>query len=73
MDSNKKKSCLTQLLQNDDPILNLVEGKNVDVVYPDFAKAFYKVGPGILCHKLKQLGIGGKVGTWIHNFLSDRT
>jgi hypothetical protein len=69
-----KRSCLTQLLENYDTILNLVEeGKNVDVVYLDFAKAFDKVDHGILCHKLKQLGIGGKVGTWIHNFLSDRT
>ena len=59
---------------NYNPILNLVEvGKNVDVVYLDSAEAFDEVDHGILCHKLKQLGIGGKVGTWIHNFLSDRT
>ena len=44
--------------------MNLVEeGKNVDVVYLDFAKAFDKVDHGILCHKLKHLGNGGKVGT----------
>jgi len=36
-------------------------------------KHFYKVNHEILCHKLKQLGIGGQVGTWIHNFLIDRT
>ena len=48
-------------------------GNNINVIYLDFAKAFDKVDHGILCHKLKQLGIGGKVGTWIHNFLSDRT
>ena len=69
-----KRSCLTQLLENYDTILNLVEeGTNVDVVYLDFAKAFDKVVHGILCHKLKQLIIGGKVGTWIHEFVNDRT
>ena len=70
-----KRSCLlTQPLKNYDTILNLVEeGKNVDVVYLDFAKAFDEVDHGILCHKMKQLGIGEKVGTWIYNFLSDRT
>ena len=37
------------------------------------AEAFNMVDHGIPCHKLKKHGIGGKVGTWIHNFLSDRT
>ena len=27
---------------------------------------------GILCHKLRDLGIHGKLGKWIHNFLSER-
>jgi len=49
------------------------EGKHFDVVYIDFAKAFDKVNHGILCHKLKQLVIGGKVETWINNFVNDRT
>ena len=48
-------------------------GFNVDVVYLDFAKAFNKVDHGILIRKLKQLGIGGKVCLWIHQFLSGRT
>ena len=57
-----------------DTILNLVEErKNVDVIYFDFAKAFNNVNHGILCHKLKQLVIGGKVVTWINNFVNDRT
>ena len=38
----------------------------------DFSKAFDKVDHGVLLHKLKQLGICGKVGTWLAKFLSNR-
>ena len=43
------------------------------MVYLDFAKAFDKVDHGILLHKLKSMGITGKLGIWFFNFLSDRT
>ncbi len=70
----KGRSCLSQLLNHYDKIVSELEkGYNVDVVYLDFAKAFDKVDHGILCHKLKKLGISGKIGRWIHNFLSGRT
>ena len=66
------RSCLTQLLIHYDYILTEMEnGKNVDVVYLDFAKAFGKVDHGVLCHKHKSFGIAGKIGMWIHNFLSN--
>ena len=45
---------------------------NVDVIYIDFEKAFDKVDHGILLNKLKKIGINGKIGVWIHNFLSNR-
>ena len=48
------------------------EGANVDSIYLDFSKAFYKVDLGILCRKMKKLGIQGKLAVWIHNFLRDR-
>lgn len=68
------RSCLSQLLEHYDNIIcTLEQGHNIDVVYLDFAKAFDKVDHGILCHKLRHLGIGGKIGSWIHNFLSGRT
>ena len=67
------RSCLSQLLEHYDKILGfLEEGNNVDSIYLDFAKAFDKVDIGLLCHKLKQMGIGGKLGVWLHNFLSNR-
>ena len=45
---------------------------NVETVYLDFAKAFDKVDKGILCKRMKEKGIDGKLGLWLHNFLSDR-
>ena len=35
---------------------------SVDMVYLEFAKAFDKVDHGILLHKLKDLGITGRLG-----------
>ena len=68
-----QRSCLSQLLEHQDKIISfLEEGNNVDSVYLDFSKAFDKVDIGILCHKLRSLGVGGKLGVWLHSFLSDR-
>lgn len=67
------RSCLTQLIEHYDLILHYLEnGVNVDVIYLDFAKAFDKVDHGILCHKLLSMGISGKIGAWLHNFLHNR-
>ena len=65
-----KHSCLTQLLSYWDNILDqMEEGKGVDAVYTDFAKAFDKCETGVLLHKLKECGIRGKVGHWLAAFL----
>ena len=67
------RSCLTQLLHHLDSILTIIEtNQNADVIYLDLSKAFDKVNHSILIHKIKQLGITGKVCTWIQRFLSDR-
>ena len=39
----------------------------------DFAKGFDKFDHNILCHKLKTLGITGKFGVWIRDFVTGRT
>ena len=66
-------SCLSQLLEHYDKILAFLEaGENDDSIYLDLAKAFDKVDIGILCHKLREIGISGKLGVWLHNFLSNR-
>jgi len=68
------RSCLSQLLDHYDILLEIMnKNKNADVIYLDFSKAFDVVDHHILLRKLKRLGITGKVGKWIYQFLSDRT
>ena len=67
------RSTLSQLLNHiEEAIRAYEEGKATDTVYLDFAKAFDKVDHNILCHKLRKLGITGKVGVWIKDFLTGR-
>ena len=67
------RSCLSQLLAHFDHITRqLEEGKSVDVIYLDFSKAFDKVDIGLILRKLKSHGIGGKLGCWLHGFLTGR-
>ena len=67
------RSCLSQLLEQYDLILNILdEDANADVVYLDFSKAFDKVDHTIVLKKIKQLGIDGKVLQWLTSFLADR-
>ena len=69
----ERRSCLSQLLSHYEDILRgLEDGHNVDTIFLDFSKAFDKVDKGILCRKMKRMGISGQLGIWIHNFLSDR-
>ena len=69
----KFRSCLSQLIEHYDNILQAVsEGKNVDIIYLDYKKAFNVVDHHILFRKLKSRGITGNIGKWIANFISDR-
>ena len=68
-----QRSCLSHLLEHYDLVLSHLEnGHNVDSIYLDFSKAFDKVDIGILCHKMKLLGICGTLAKWIHSFLTNR-
>ena len=42
------------------------------MIYLDFSKTFDKVNHGILLHKLRDLGITGKLGLWFFHFLNNR-
>ena len=67
------RSCLSQLLSHFDQVIKLLEeGKIVDVIYLDFAKAFDKVDIGLTLKKLRQHGIGRKRGLWLEAFLTER-
>ena len=71
--SRAGRSTLSQLLQHQDEILSALEnGENIDSIYLDFSKAYDKVDHGILVHKLRALGITGKMGRWILSFLTRR-
>lgn len=66
-------SCLSQLIAHYDKVLSILEkGSNVDVIYLDFAKAFDKLDLNITLKKLKHLGVDGKIGRWLHSFLTNR-
>ena len=67
----KGKSCLSQLLAHFDHITHLMEeGKAVVIVYLDFSKTFDKGDIGVTLRKLKLIGIHGRLGRWLHNFLT---
>jgi len=68
-----RRSTFTQLIKYYTDILQILEKhQNVDAIYLDFAKAFDKCDHGVILHKLKSLGICGKLGVWIHAFLTKR-
>ena len=69
----KGRGTQTQLLKHYDDIYNAMkERRRMDTVYLDFAKAFDKVDHEILMKKVKENGIGGKIGKWLVEFLWDR-
>ena len=66
-----KKSCTTNLLEYLEKVTKAVdEGKDVDIVYLDFAKAFVLVPRCRLITKAH--GIDGELLRWLSNWLKDR-
>jgi len=71
--NRKGRSCLTNLLTFLDKVTSDIDtGKDVDVIFLDFAKAFDKVPHQRLLQKLTSHGITGKLLQWISNWLSNR-
>ncbi|MEW8544372.1 MAG: reverse transcriptase domain-containing protein, partial [Candidatus Thiodiazotropha sp.] len=67
------KSCITQLLEFLEDITEEIDnGKDVDIIYLDFCKAFDKVAHQRLLKKIEKYGIIGKLHAWIKDFLSNR-
>ena len=68
-----RRSCITQLL---DVVHNigkaLDRGKEMDIIYLDFSKAFDSVPHDKLIEKLQQFGITGPLLYWYNNYLSGR-
>jgi len=68
-----RRSCETQLVEfTHDLLKGIHEGKQVDVIIMDFAKAFDKVPHNRLLLKLDSYGVRGKTLQWIEAFLTDR-
>ena len=51
----------------------LDEGRQVDVAFLDFFKAFDRVPHNVFLHKLCYLGISGNLLNWCKDYLSNRT
>jgi hypothetical protein len=67
------RSCVTQLLEIMDHWTDLLdEGKNIDVIYLDFQKAFDTVPHMRLLKKMEAYGICGEVLAWVKGFLETR-
>ena len=68
------RSCLTNLLEIMEDWTQIIdEGDGIDVAYLDFRKAFDLVSHEHLIYKLTKYGIGGKILSWIKDFLRNRT
>ena len=69
----KGRSCLTNLLSFLDRIMEeLDNGRSVDVIYLDFAKAFDEVPHQRLLRKLEVYGVLGELLSWIRGWLLNR-
>ena len=67
------RSTVTQLLQVCHEVMQaLAKGKEIDIAYLEFAKAFAKVPHCALLNKLCRFGIPGQQINWFHSYLSDR-
>ena len=72
--ARKGRSTLSQLLLHYDAILeSLDQGKNVDIIYLDFKKAYDKVCQWTLVQKLATMGFTGRFGKWLSSFILERT
>ena len=70
----KQRSCESQLISTcDDLTKNIDHQIQTDMILLDFSKAFDKVPHARLMSKLRLMGIDGKTGSWIREFLADRS
>ncbi len=68
------RSCLTNFLYYHEQLTRALDRKSgVDVIYFDFRKAFDCVPHLRLLQKLDQMGIAGRLHSWIQSFLTKRT
>ena len=67
------RSCTTQLvISHHQWSKALDEGRQVDVIFLDFAKAFDRVAHDVLLQKLRNFGISGALLNWCQDYLTNR-
>jgi len=67
------RSCTTNLLEYLEEVTRGIdEGKSIDVIYLDLAKAFDKVPVARLIKKLESFEIEGEVLRWVKSWLTNR-
>lgn len=69
----KGRSCLTDLIFNEDLTCLVHEGRAVDVAYLDFSKAFDAVSYSTLLEKLAGHALGRCTIHWIKNWMNGQT
>ena len=70
----KAKSTVTNMLEFTSYVHNgFAEGKQTDVIYTDFTKAFDRLCIKRLLHKLDAVGFSPKLLKWIESYLSNRS
>lgn len=68
-----KRSATTNLVEISSCVLNAVEsGRQLDVIYTDFSKAFDRVSHDRLMCKLAEIGIFGSLLAWLRSYLTNR-
>ena len=69
-----RKSCATNLLEFFEVVTRTVDdGKNMDIIFLDFSKAFDKVPKERILANLAAHGIGGQVLHWVRSWLTARS
>lgn len=68
------RSTCTNLVTFTETLTNAIDsGKQVDVIYTDFSRAFDRVPHNILLHKLSAYGITGSFLNWFKSYLDGRS
>ena len=69
----KRRSCITQLLGVFHDVGKALDsGKEADMIYLDFSKAFDSVSHRNLLLKLEQHGVSGSLLSWFSDYLNER-